>query len=489
MEYTIERNEEQVLTIKVQNQGLDIEVSISLEIIALEEVIKVNETQFELDPSGTNREKLHRSQVELRKHLQREEEFWKQKAGMEWFKEGERNTKFFHTIVKGRRKRMRFTKQEDNEDFKLLKELPVVINDEMNEELQSMPTKEEVKRAVMGLNKKVTVNTFSYLRHISLSNFVNKIFSRIIHERLKIVLPGIISPEQTGFVQWRSIVENVLLVQEIITEIRKRGKSPNLVIKLDMMKAYERVEWLFMTKVLRRLGFGENLIDMLGDLYTITGVDFEWDDSYTKVEELTNQGEWNVEVLQDILPLQLEEYIIQHIHPLTGKEEKDTPCWMLDSGGSFTVKATWQSKHIRTPIKRSYNGMVGSRYKKTLRPFYRALPSFVIWEIYETQREENISVTNHIHFHLRHPRRKGPSDCPGMLRVLENYRPMMKVIKVLWECPPEGWLKHNTGAVSRGNLGLSSYAFCLRNHRGDIKYAEGGSMENTTNMWRKKKLS
>ena len=80
----------------------------------------------------------------------------------------------------------------------------------------------------------------------------------------------------------------------------------------------------------------------LGDLYTITGVDFEWDDSYTKVEELTNQGEWNVEVLQDILPLQLEEYIIQHIHPLTGKEEKDTPCWMLDSGGSFTVKATWQ---------------------------------------------------------------------------------------------------------------------------------------------------
>ncbi|XP_019066503.2 uncharacterized protein [Solanum lycopersicum] len=125
----------------------------SLEIIALEEVIKVNETQFELDPSGTNREKLHRSQVELRKHLQREEEFWKRKAGMEWFKEGERNTKFFHTIVKGRRKRMRFTKQEDNEDFKLLKELPVVINDEMNEELQSMPTKEEVKRAVMGLNK------------------------------------------------------------------------------------------------------------------------------------------------------------------------------------------------------------------------------------------------------------------------------------------------------------------------------------------------
>ena len=68
-----------------------------------------------MDPSGTNREKLHRSQVELRKHLQREEEFWKQKAGMEWFKEGERNTKFFHTIVKGRRKRMRINKIQNKE--------------------------------------------------------------------------------------------------------------------------------------------------------------------------------------------------------------------------------------------------------------------------------------------------------------------------------------------------------------------------------------
>ncbi|KAK4722571.1 hypothetical protein R3W88_012804 [Solanum pinnatisectum] len=78
---------------------------------------------------------------------------------------------------------------------------------------------------------------------------------------------------------------------------------------------------------------------------------------------------------------------------------------------------------------------------------------------------------------LRHPRRKGPSNWPGMVSELENYRPRMKVIKVLWEYPPEGWLKYNTDGASRGNPCLSSYAFCLRNDRGDIKYAEGGSME------------
>lgn len=34
-----------------------------------------------------------------------------------------------------------FTKKEDNDDFQLPKELPVVINNEMNEELQSIPTR------------------------------------------------------------------------------------------------------------------------------------------------------------------------------------------------------------------------------------------------------------------------------------------------------------------------------------------------------------
>lgn len=58
-----------------------------------------------------------------------------------------------------------------------------------------------------------------------------------------------------GFVHGRSIAENVLLVQEIMTEIRKRGKPPNLVIKLDMTEAYDRVEWLYLIKVLRRINF------------------------------------------------------------------------------------------------------------------------------------------------------------------------------------------------------------------------------------------
>lgn len=61
------------------------------------------------------------------------------------------------------------------------------------------------------LPKKKEVNTFSDMRLISLSNFITKVFSRVIHARLVGLLPNLISDEQSGFVKGRSIVENVFV--------------------------------------------------------------------------------------------------------------------------------------------------------------------------------------------------------------------------------------------------------------------------------------
>lgn len=54
-------------------------------------------------------------------------------------------------------------------------------------------------------------------------------------------------------------------------------------------------------------------------------------------------------------------------------------------------------------------------------------------------------------------------------------------MKVLWEFPPEGWVKYNTDGASKGNLGVSLYAYCLRDHKGDILYADCDRIDNTTN--------
>ncbi|KAH0639790.1 hypothetical protein KY285_036376 [Solanum tuberosum] len=69
-----------------------------------------------------------------------------------------------------------------------------------------------------------------------------------------------------------------------------------------------------------------------------------------------------------------------------------------------------------------------------------------------------------------------------ILKAMEDYRPRVKVVQVKWEYPQTEWIKYNTDGASKRNSGVSSnYAFCLRNKRGDIMYAEGACMENTTN--------
>lgn len=63
----------------------------------------------------------------------------------------------------------------------------------------------------------------------------------MLHGRIIEFLPTLILSTQTGFVKGRSIVENVLLTQEIIRDINVRDKNTNIVIKLDMAKAYDRL--------------------------------------------------------------------------------------------------------------------------------------------------------------------------------------------------------------------------------------------------------
>ncbi|XP_071912299.1 uncharacterized protein [Coffea arabica] len=103
---------------------------------------------------------------------------------------------------------------------------------------------------------------FSNFWPISLCNFINKVLSRLLSDRVAVFLPKIISPQQSGFVRGRNITENYLLAQEVLAGIGKKSREGNVALKLDMAKAYDRVSWLHLTRVLRKFGFGERFIDM-----------------------------------------------------------------------------------------------------------------------------------------------------------------------------------------------------------------------------------
>lgn len=118
----------------------------------------------------------------------------------------------------------------------------------------------------MLLPKKPHPQALSDLRPISLSNFINKVISRVLHDRLENILPSLISSNQTGFLKGRSIFENILLTQEIVTDIRLREKPANVVIKLGMTKAYDRVSWKYLLHTLGKMGFSKHYITMIWNL-------------------------------------------------------------------------------------------------------------------------------------------------------------------------------------------------------------------------------
>lgn len=102
-------------------------------------------------------------------------------------------------------------------------------------------------------------------RPISICNVFCKIISKLLSLRLKTVLDSIISENQSTFIPGRSITDNVLITHEMLHYLKTSQAQINcsMTVKMDMSKAYDRVEWVFVSKVLQRLGFHEKWINLI----------------------------------------------------------------------------------------------------------------------------------------------------------------------------------------------------------------------------------
>ena len=101
----------------------------------------------------------------------------------------------------------------------------------------------EVNRSLIVLIPKITIPTMvNHFRPISLCNVVYKIISKLLVTKLRPLLDKFISFAQSAFILDMLIVENQVIVQELINVFKTRKpKSELMAIKLDLQKAYDRV--------------------------------------------------------------------------------------------------------------------------------------------------------------------------------------------------------------------------------------------------------
>ena len=119
--------------------------------------------------------------------------------------------------------------------------------------------------------------SMSQLSPISLCNTLYKLLTKLLVNRLKSFLLAMIHPTQSGFVSGRRTTDNYILTQELLHFIHhQRGKTNLLAAKIDLEKAYNKLQWPFIKYTLMFYHFPTPIIDLIMACISSSSVSILW---------------------------------------------------------------------------------------------------------------------------------------------------------------------------------------------------------------------
>nr|XP_027088512.1 uncharacterized protein LOC113709861 [Coffea arabica] len=261
-----------------------------------EEEVAHAENCFDEDPLELHQIRLNERRALLTHAQVQEDMFWSQKARAAWLNDGDKNTRFFHACVSERRRKSvihrirsqcgEWLEREDDiskgtvsffqqlfSDQSGLSSIPVsdvipkLLSDRDNLELERHPSLEEIKDVVFSLDPDSAAGPDGFSRRFF--TFTWEVVGKDVFDALGSFFSGSELPRSitaTSIVlipKGRQLSDNFLLTEELVSGIRRPNRGGNLVLKLDMEKAYDRVSWNFLMQVIRKFGFRERWIDMM----------------------------------------------------------------------------------------------------------------------------------------------------------------------------------------------------------------------------------
>ena len=115
--------------------------------------------------------------------------------------------------------------------------------------------------------KDANLNSIRNWRPLALLNCDYEIATKAIASRIKMLLPKLVSDDQTGFIRDRFIGENIRLIDSVINYTKAKN-MPGLLLFLDFEKTFDTPEWPFIRKTFENFGFGPSLLNWLKVFYS-----------------------------------------------------------------------------------------------------------------------------------------------------------------------------------------------------------------------------
>ncbi|XP_019149860.1 PREDICTED: uncharacterized protein LOC109146662 [Ipomoea nil] len=202
-----------------------------------------------------------------------EDIFWRQRAKQHWLHGADANTKFYHMYASARKKKKIIDRLKTDDGVWVEGEnMSSIIVDYFKGIFATVGT--DVSDFVInslnsyvlpdGLNdmnivlipKKSVSEIVADKRPIALSNVLYRIMAKMISNRMKPLMGDLISESQSAFIPGRLITDNILVASEIGHYLNRKqcGLMGWEALKLDMAKAYDRMEWSFMRRMLEVMG-------------------------------------------------------------------------------------------------------------------------------------------------------------------------------------------------------------------------------------------
>ncbi|XP_062088786.1 uncharacterized protein LOC133795350 [Humulus lupulus] len=241
---------------------------------------KLNECQNKLHRDPLNVD-LQYQELEARRHYAGVHKdycsFLSQKSKVTWVQEGDENSAIFHSSIKEKRCQNRIYSITNAEGNRV--EDPAGVTEAFLSYYQSllgtqMENRQPVKASIMAQGPVISrqqdnwelvgneifedVTSFLHTGHL-----LKELNSTVIT-----LIPKCKCPNIGGFIKGRFIAHNIMICQDLIRHYGRKSIRPNCMIKLDLQKAYDTMEWGFLEEMLHAFQFPAKFINLIMNCVT-----------------------------------------------------------------------------------------------------------------------------------------------------------------------------------------------------------------------------